>query len=257
VVDDEDEEATDPAAAAAAADAASLDHRAPGADAPAKLLEVARPGDCVGVGALLHPGSRWEVRVVAAAPTTVWELTAEDFESAAGAVVDDKRDRFAATVDACATFRALTQTQKLRVADALAEATFAPGETVFHQGALAPVGKDAEVDADVEVEREDAARRARPDGVFVVEKGWAVASAVAPGSRRSEVIRAYRRGDVFGAASVLDGSRRARTVTAAEAGGGARDAPGWARVALAVIAPAALDQLGFLRAVLARAEGCE
>ena len=259
VVDDEDEEATDPAAAAAAADAAALDHRAPGADAPAKLLETARPGDCVGVGALLHPGSRWEVRVVAAAPTTVWELTADDFESVAGAVVDDKRDRFAATIDACATFRALTRTQKLRVADALAEVTFAPGETVFHQGALAPVGKEAEVDAEVdaEVERDDAARRASPDGVFVVEKGAAVASAVAPGSRRSEVIRAYRRGDVFGAGSVLDGSRRARTVTAAEAGGGARDAPGWARVSFAVITPAALDQLGFLRAVLARARGCE
>ena len=257
VVDDEDDEATDPAAAAAAADAAALDHLAPCADAPAKLLEVARPGDCVGVGALLHPGSRWEVRVVAAAPTTVWELTAEDFESVAGAVVDDKRDRFAATIDACETFRALTRTQKLRVADALAVATFAPGETVFHQGALAPVGKEAEVDAEVEVERDENARRASPDGVFVVEKGAAVASAVAPGSRRSEVIRAYRRGDVFGAGSVLDGSRRAMTVTAAEAGGGARDAPGWARVSFAVITPAALDQLGFLREVLARAQGCE
>ena len=263
VVDDEDDEATDPAAAAAAADAVSLDHLAPGADAPAKLLETARPGDCVGVGAWLHPGSRWEVHAVAAAPTTVWEITAEDFQSAAGAVVDDKRDRYAATVDACAPFRALTPSQRRRVADALREASFAPGETVFRQGALAPVGKDADTEVD------DARVRvsAPPDGVFVVEKGAAVATAVAPGSTRSEVIRAYRRGDAFGAASALDGSRRAMTVTAIEAACGARDggggggaprgAPGWARVAFAVITRDALDQLGFLRDALARAEGCE
>ena len=246
VVDDEDDEATDPAAAAAAADAVSLDHLAPGADAPAKLLETARPGDCVGVGAWLHPGSRWEVHAVAAAPTTVWEITAEDFQSAAGAVVDDKRDRYAATVDACAPFRALTPSQRRRVADALREATYAPGETIFCQGAL--------VDP---TEVEDGPRvrvSAPPDGVFVVEKGAAVATRVAPGSTRSEVIRAYRRGDAFGAASALDGSRRAMTVTAMEAAGGA---PGWARVAFAVITRDALDQLGFLRDALARAEGCE
>ena len=246
VVDDEDDEATDPAAAAAAADAVSLDHLAPGADAPAKLLETARPGDCVGVGAWLHPGSRWEVHAVAAAPTTVWEITAEDFQSAAGAVVDDKRDRYAATVDACAPFRALTPSQRRRVADALREATHAPGETIFCQGAL--------VDP---TEVEDGPRvrvSAPPDGVFVVEKGAAVATRVAPGSTRSEVIRAYRRGDAFGAASALDGSRRAMTVTAMEAAGGA---PGWARVAFAVITRDALDQLGFLRDALARAEGCE
>ena len=44
------------------------------------------------------------------------------------------------------------------------------------------------------------------------------------------------------------------TVTAMEAAGGA---PGWARVAFAVITRDALDQLGFLRDALARAEGCE
>ena len=77
---------------------------------------------------------------------------------------------------------------------------------------------------------------------------------VAPGSTRLEVIRAYRRGDAFGAASVLDGSRRAMTVTAVDAAGGA---PGWARVAFAVITRDTLDQLGFLRDALARAEGCE
>ena len=206
VVDDEDDEATDPAAAAAAADAVSLDHLAPGADAPAKLLETARPGDR---GRRRVAPSRFAVGSArgGGGADDGGEITAEDFQSAAGAVVDDKRDRYAATVDACAPFRALTPSQRRRVADALREATHAPGETIFCQGIFCSDPTEVEDGPRVRVS-------APPDGVFVVEKGAAVATRVAPGSTRSEVIRAYRRGDAFGAASALDGSRRAMTVTA-------------------------------------------
>ena len=74
-------------------------------------------------------------RTRAAAPTTVGNHRRR-FQSAAGAVVDDKRDRYAATVDACAPFRALTPSQRRRVADALREAAAGRARRFFAKGIL-------------------------------------------------------------------------------------------------------------------------